>query len=693
MPYWDLYITPEAIQRNFDIVFKITNNWLFNEITNARRTILTTLRSSATAFGIADYVSFNSVTTQSSTHTLRINFDAVTDSPVADWLIKALVAAITAVLWLINPVMGMLSLACLYIYGIFEYNRVTPTAPPPAEKVSVIVRAYLSVQVGAYYETSPLAGVKLVYRDRTGEITSNPTDNDGNVQIAMYENDVSNPNRTVDYESPLGVLKIGKSPNDTYEYPIYANRLNEIYFRFKDPDSGPFNVKVVTESGTPVSGATVVVPLVDDLRNQFKTNAAGIAAFPGLPRRHISVSALAISIEGTALIGTRIVDLTQPQPYPDPIATITVSDKSVITKILLGPNGEMPSGVRAQLILKATGAVVATAESIDGITNFLVTEDETALYEIPQEKEGLIIDTAEDVKGTDTTIIEHFQYDNCTNVAVSVVREDNINSPIPNAMVALTAGATVLGPQLSSLLFVLVPFGTYTVSVQAEGYAIVSADVMQVCSEACGPVCYWTVRMKDLSDPVGDKLRIKCKVVDEKNNPVPNALIQVDYKATLLWSDFDLATWATILTGETAITTDGSAVRCTDEGVCDFQVPRVGLRLPGDVTPINAYRICAGHKDYYNEKGKKGEWTEWIEITQSAGAATTFTLTSTPEVIPSMLLVCAIATAGLAVGGTIAKTKRKGVGTAVQLSALIPGALTAYEGYKYVKSKLGWLGR
>jgi len=611
-------------------------------------------------------------------HTIVFNFDAVTSSPVPDWLITALKTAFVVALYIINPVAGLLAAIFFIFLGIFE------TQPPTQNKRDVLAAAYFT-------DGTPIEGLKIYYHDRTGERLSGVTDSNGHVTISLDESDTAAILKDKKHPSPYGELLIGKDPNDATEYKIKCGVQNVLFFRLAQTISDSFNVKVVTETGTPIVGATVFVLLVSDKIAEAKTDALGIAKFSGgLERGAYGVAAAAISGTGTQLVGTQHIDL-RVIPYPDPITTITVSDKAVITVVKRNPNGVLLDGVTATLIGK-NGNIVATTQTVNGYANFLVVENEADLYTIQQEKAGYKPQTTPNVPGKSDILPETTDFDNAASVTVKLVLKDS-NETI-TGRVTLRSGTLVLGPQYSVEVFQEVPYGTYTVEVAAEGYQIVPADATQVCNEACGSMCNWTIRMTDVNDPTGDKSRMQCKVTDEDGNPVPDAFIEVDYHTVLsfVWESFDLATWGTILKGEIGLTSDGQGVICDGEGLCDFQVPKPGKQLQGDLSPISVYRVRASHKDYYNEKGKKGGQTEWIEVPASVSSPILFTLTKTPEVIPSMLLICAVATAGLAIGGTVIKAKSKGVGTAVQLSALIPGALTAYEGYKYVKSKLGWLG-
>jgi hypothetical protein len=540
---------------------------------------------------------------------------------------------------------------------------------------------------------APVTGLSLRYYDRGGTLqTAAKTASDGLTTIDIYGSDTFRIDPG-EYQSVAGTLLLGKDISDNTTYTIRYNAPNEVWLHYKEQVSGPFNVKVITESGDLVVGAMVVIPLQADDRAQQETDATGLAHFAGLPKKVYGVSVAAIAGAGVTLYGTQILDLMQPEPLPDPIVTIVVSDKAVITKIVNPVGGdELITGVECVLFNEQTGLEVERKTTDNGIVTFLVVPDPVATYKIEESYPGVIKpETVTNIPAENTVIIVEPEYDDCCNVSVTVVRNDNPGEPVPGAIITLTKDSTVIGPQPATQKFLHVPYGTYVVTVECEGYALVDADKTKIVDESCGTTCYWTLRVEDTT---GSGLRIKCKVVDADNNPVPGALIQVDYKATVLWADFDLLTYGSIATGSVVLTTDGPAVQCDDEGNCDFYVPSVGTKLPGDITAIDAYRVCAGHQDYYNKAGKKGEWSDWIEVKVSVATPILFTLYKTsPSPGTTMLLIYGIATAGLAIGGTVAKTKSKAVGTAVQLSAIIPAALAGYEAYKIIKAKWpSWLG-
>jgi hypothetical protein len=145
-----------------------------------------------------------------------------------------------------------------------------------------------------------------------------------------------------------------------------------------------------------------------------------------------------------------------------------------------------------------------------------------------------------------------------------------------------------------------------------------------------------------------------------------------------------------VVDGVVVNTTEGVCVQCTAEGTCKVVLAPIGTSI--SLFKIDKYRLMSGHADYYNEKGKKGEWSEPIEVVESPVSPLVFTLSTAPEVSYTKLVIYGVATAGLFIGGSLAaKSKNPAISKVspiVKYSSIIPGALTVIEGGKIVVRKV-----
>ena len=468
---------------------------------------------------------------------------------------------------------------------------------------------------------------------------------------------------------------------------------NTFYLHLEEELSDPFSITVKDENGLLMENVWVHI-LKENLEVQTSsvTDENGLAHFDKIPRKVWLVVASPppeMQIEG--YYGQTTIDLTTtPYTIPD----IIVAAKYEITKYITETVTKKPlDDVSVDLVNKATGDIIETKKTKKGWIYFLIDPNQGITYELRLSKTNYNDDDVKinDKDSNDEPLTDdkpHYDNEDLERTGdiadVKVVVEGPNKQRIPGALVQLN-GLSDRTNNEGFVKFEEVDYGNYQITVQAEGFTQENPEDITV-GDACQPDgCEVTIT---LAYPAGLAINIECQVKDENDEPVPEALIDIDVADIPVvhpWKEYEGE--ITVIEGElspTAFKGDGNNVQTNEGGYCKFSLP------------AGTYSLRAGKAGYYNEKGKE-DWTERTgKITASPGTVVTFTLTTKPPEKPvklaNMLIYSGVAMgcygAGSLAPEEIKGKKVKGIGTALKFISIVPAALAVYEGVKIVQAKI-----
>lgn len=691
--YKAITVEEPVMYKNFNATFGI--GYGFDRLTNYLGPIISEIVAKINEIGLSDEIIIRSISSQPTKETLTINFDTLAQSPVSDEVKNGIIVGVKAGILaacIANPILApivLLVMAALKFIGIFSTE--------PYYEVAGFIKAL------RYSDNQPLASITFTLSDGQ-EVT---TDSNGKATFKIGKSDTLTIKEAID---PIGEYAPGMDSRDTswMDAVVGPGTTTVVFFHFAE-FSEAFDIPVIISGGEhdgePAVGAYVVLsnPEREGARWSALTDQNGMAHFEGNRIERLLWTATAmVALESTSYYDQKILDLQQ-TPYIIPV--LEIAHKYTITKVTLIEGTPHPLiGCMVRLINEQTDELVDERMSDKyGNVTFFIEPSDTTTYRLEQEKEGYNSDMP--------AIIPNIPGDQPSQQRDDLERTGDIcdvnihpmnaetHGLIPDAIVTLYGNGTSFGPQPSSQTFIDVPYGDYIVEVLAEGFVQSEAELNKIwtvgppCKDNGGCLCIFKPSLDNAYGP--STIPIECIVEDEKGNRVPNAIISIEYNSISpvpIWDNYPI-TQEDVISGTVVTTKDGYLVECTSEGYCKFVLAPIGAQLEPDLTKIDAYRLKASHSNFYNEDGNKGKWTETIEIVQTPPNTLVFTLYTSPPSNISKLIIYGCTTAGLAIGGTVVKTKRKDVGTAIQLSSLIPLAFTIYESYKIIKDKWPiWLG-
>ena len=517
-----------------------------------------------------------------------INADIPTESPIPPIIIYLIIVGVSVALTLLG----------VWIHDTFFSKK------GETEQLSTFI-----TPVDQYHE--PI-NEKVTFTLSTGDVASTNPPEEYSAQFTLTKGTVFSITKIESEHytgDPEGAWKDPHEAGDRVEVVLYPKDLVDVDVTVVDKDTHE-----------PVEGVYVV--LSDSYNRVIKygtTNASGIAHITDVPKAKYTVGAYTAE-HSKIKAGEDFIDTRTQTAITLEIAVELRLSKLVYEKgTLVGIEN-----VNVELIEASTNTVKDSGTTNEaGFVRLSIKPEDAGLYRLRLTKRNY--------NNNEPLLSDPFEFtESCSKVnymelteRVSTVRilpltEDNKTLP-GAAHVTLEGFEEKTTGTDGSVTYKEVPYGEYKITVIAKDYEQVEPDKRYVVDEKLEN---FQPRMRSVLPP--SPITIECKVKDEKGEPIPNALIDVDSQKLIRRHEYPMSD-AYVDVGSVSMVEfkgDGANVVTDDKGYCKFHLPAIGTE------GIKGYYLRAGKPGYYNEKGKE-DWTESTAmITESPTQPVEFTLSS-----------------------------------------------------------------